>query len=30
MSRIIGIVIAALLAYGILRFCVVKCLLEEA
>ncbi|MBR0208966.1 MAG: septum formation initiator family protein [Oscillospiraceae bacterium] len=29
-SRFISIVIAALLAYGLVRFCVVKSLLEEA
>ena len=30
MSRIIGIVIAVLLAYSLVRFCIVKSLLEEA
>ena len=30
MSRIIGIVIAVLLAYSLIRFCIVKSLLEEA
>ena len=30
MSKIIGIVIAALLAYSLIRFCAVKRLLEEA
>ena len=30
LSRFIGIVIAALLAYGIIRFCAVRKLLEEA
>ena len=30
MSRIIGIVIAALLAYGLIRFCIVKRMMEEA
>ena len=30
MSRIIGIVIAALRAYSLVRFCVVKSMLEEA